>query len=143
MLRDILVTSDEEAQRLLAAFKAIPNMQGRLKIVELAELEGVSPKTIRRSLDRLISVGLVEPVKRGRWRIANPCHENRHGTVDLTGTYRNSIDQLPSGTNPFTPRPHTSPGNGSPVTHSEDTGDPLAKHTGTRETHSAPTEVDR
>lgn len=37
MLRDILVTSDEEAQRLLAAFKAIPNMQGRLKIVELAE----------------------------------------------------------------------------------------------------------
>lgn len=37
MLRDILVTSDDEAQRLLAAFKAIPNMQGRLKIVELAE----------------------------------------------------------------------------------------------------------
>lgn len=37
MLKDILVTSDEEAQRLLAAFKAIPNMQGRLKIVELAE----------------------------------------------------------------------------------------------------------
>ena len=37
MLRDILVTSDEEAQRLLAAFRAIPNMQGRLKIVELAE----------------------------------------------------------------------------------------------------------
>lgn len=37
MLRDVLVTSDEEAQRLLAAFKAIPNMQGRLKIVELAE----------------------------------------------------------------------------------------------------------
>ncbi len=37
MLRDILETSDEEAQRLLAAFKAIPNMQGRLKIVELAE----------------------------------------------------------------------------------------------------------
>ena len=37
MPRDILVTSDEEAQRLLAAFKAIPNMQGRLKIVELAE----------------------------------------------------------------------------------------------------------
>ena len=37
MLRDILVTSDEEAQRLLAAFKAIPYMQGRLKIVELAE----------------------------------------------------------------------------------------------------------
>ncbi len=37
MLRDILLTSDEEAQRLLAAFKAIPNMQGRLKIVELAE----------------------------------------------------------------------------------------------------------
>jgi hypothetical protein len=37
MLRDILVTSDEEAQRLLAAFKAIPNMQGRLKLVELAE----------------------------------------------------------------------------------------------------------
>ena len=31
------MTSDEEAQRLLAAFKAIPNMQGRLKIVELAE----------------------------------------------------------------------------------------------------------
>lgn len=40
MLRDILVTSDEEAQRLLAAFKAIPNMQGRLKIVELAERMG-------------------------------------------------------------------------------------------------------
>lgn len=37
MFRDILVTSDEEAQRLLAAFKSIPNMQGRLKIVELAE----------------------------------------------------------------------------------------------------------
>ena len=37
MLRDILVTSDDEAQRLLAAFRAIPNMQGRLKIVELAE----------------------------------------------------------------------------------------------------------
>jgi hypothetical protein len=37
MLKDILVSSDEEAQRLLAAFKAIPNMQGRLKIVELAE----------------------------------------------------------------------------------------------------------
>lgn len=37
MFRDILVTSDEEAQCLLAAFKAIPNMQGRLKIVELAE----------------------------------------------------------------------------------------------------------
>lgn len=37
MLRDILVTSDEEAQRLLAAFRSIPNMQGRLKIVELAE----------------------------------------------------------------------------------------------------------
>ena len=35
MFRDILVTSDEEAQRLLAAFKSIPNMQGRLKIVEL------------------------------------------------------------------------------------------------------------
>ena len=37
MLKDILTTSDEEAQRLLAAFRAIPNMQGRLKIVELAE----------------------------------------------------------------------------------------------------------
>lgn len=37
MLRDILVTSDEEAERLLSAFKAIPNMQGRLKVVELAE----------------------------------------------------------------------------------------------------------
>lgn len=37
ILKDILVTSDEETQRLLAAFKAIPNMQGRLKIVELAE----------------------------------------------------------------------------------------------------------
>ena len=37
MLKNILETSDEEAQRLLAAFKAIPNMQGRLKIVELAE----------------------------------------------------------------------------------------------------------
>lgn len=37
MLKDILVTSDEEAQRLLAAFRSIPNMQGRLKIVELAE----------------------------------------------------------------------------------------------------------
>lgn len=37
MFRDILVTSDDEAQRLLAAFRAIPNMQGRLKIVELAE----------------------------------------------------------------------------------------------------------
>ena len=37
MFRDILVTSDEEAQRLLAALKSIPNMQGRLKIVELAE----------------------------------------------------------------------------------------------------------
>ena len=37
MLRDILVTSDEEAERLVAGFRAIPNMQGRLKIVELAE----------------------------------------------------------------------------------------------------------
>ena len=37
MFRDILVTSDEEAQRFARRFKSIPNMQGRLKIVELAE----------------------------------------------------------------------------------------------------------
>lgn len=49
MLRDILVTSDEEAQRLLAAFKAIPNMQGRLKIVELAERMAREKRTARLS----------------------------------------------------------------------------------------------
>jgi hypothetical protein len=47
MLRDILVTSDEEAQRLLAAFKSIPNMQGRLKIVELAERMAREKRTLR------------------------------------------------------------------------------------------------
>lgn len=49
MLRDILVTSDEEAQRLLAAFKSIPNMQGRLKIVELAERMAREKRTLRMS----------------------------------------------------------------------------------------------
>lgn len=47
MLKDILVTSDEEAQRLLAAFRAIPNMQGRLKIVELAERMAREKRTLR------------------------------------------------------------------------------------------------
>jgi predicted transcriptional regulator len=50
MLKDILVTSDEEAQRLLAAFKAIPNMQGRLKIVELAERLAREKRTARLSV---------------------------------------------------------------------------------------------
>ncbi len=50
MLKDILVTSDEEAQRLLAAFKAIPNMQGRLKIVELAERLAREKRAARASM---------------------------------------------------------------------------------------------
>ncbi len=50
MFRDILVTSDEEAQRLLAAFKAIPNMQGRLKIVELAERMAREKRATRTSI---------------------------------------------------------------------------------------------
>jgi len=50
MFRDILVTSDDEAQRLLAAFKAIPNMQGRLKIVELAERMAREKRAARMSV---------------------------------------------------------------------------------------------
>jgi hypothetical protein len=50
MFRDILVTSDDEAQRLLAAFKAIPNMQGRLKIVELAERMAQEKRAARMSM---------------------------------------------------------------------------------------------
>jgi hypothetical protein len=57
MLRDILVTSDEEAQRLLAAFKAIPNMQGRLKIVELAERMAREKRAARLSVQMSAQMG--------------------------------------------------------------------------------------
>jgi hypothetical protein len=57
MLRDILVTSDEEAQRLLAAFKAIPNMQGRLKIVELAERLAREKRAARLSVQMSAQMG--------------------------------------------------------------------------------------
>jgi hypothetical protein len=57
MLKDILVTSDEEAQRLLAAFKAIPNMQGRLKIVELAERMAREKRAARLSVQMSAQMG--------------------------------------------------------------------------------------
>ncbi|MCR6737248.1 MAG: hypothetical protein NVV83_25525 [Afipia sp.] len=57
MLKDILVTSDEEAQRLLAAFKAIPNMQGRLKIVELAERLAREKRAARLSVQMSAQMG--------------------------------------------------------------------------------------
>ena len=78
---------------------------------EIARLQGVHRDAVRASLRRLADVGLVEQERRGRWSVFNPTRENRHGQIDLSGTFRNRDEMLACSTacpDPHSHVPHTS-----------------------------------
>lgn len=103
--------SDDLWVYVLMEDRAGPSSRALLGGAEVARLVTITDRRARGSLGRLQKVGLVQEVKRGEWRVHNPCWPGRMGEVDPRSIfYRN---RMPPDFPALPPSPPTkSPGKG-------------------------------